>query len=86
MPRLLALVGILMMFAGLHLLWLARRGIFYWLEIYARVFVQRLRNLPHSPLVLDSPAPRERHTLRIAVGMALVFFIGPVLIALGLVL
>jgi len=37
-PDVVAFVGVLVFFAGMHLLWLSRRDIFGWLEEFIRLF------------------------------------------------
>lgn len=88
----LSLVGILVVCAGLHLLWLSRREIFYWAETWLKIFRASLRNSyrpaemkPERPGFSRSPSSRE-HVLRMLLGLSLVLVIGPVLIFLGLVL
>lgn len=88
----LSLVGILVVCAGLHLLWLSRREIFYWMETWLKIFRASLRNSnrpaemkPERPGFSRSPSSRE-HVLRMLLGLSLVLVVGPVLIFLGLVL
>ena len=84
--ELLGLVGTLVVFAGLHLLWQARHEIFFWLETYFRIFRAALQQ-PGAKLQPAPPgAAGERHTVRMLLGMGLVFFLGPALIVLGLTL
>lgn len=85
MSELLGLIGTLVVFAGLHLLWQARREIFFWLETYFRIFRASLmqpgqRVRPAEVTVQSS----DRHTLRMLLGIGLVFIVGPALIVLGL--
>ncbi len=88
MAKLIAVIGIFLIFAGLRLLWQARRGFFYWIETYLRLFVRLLREpeAKHQPFRLQRPQSGERNTLRLVIGMFLVFLLGPALIALGLTL
>jgi hypothetical protein len=86
-PELLGLVGTLVVFAGIHLLWQARREIFFWLETFVRIFRASLQQ-PGArvrPLGIATAAG-ERHTLRMLLGMGLLFFLGPMLIVLSLTL
>lgn len=87
MPELLELIGTMIVFAGLHLLWLARREILFWLETYFHIFRKSLA-APHEPVhpVRVGPASEKRHVLRMLLGISLVFFVGPALIVLGLTL
>jgi hypothetical protein len=86
--KLLGIVGILVVCAGLDLLWQSRREIKFWVLAYISVFRALLRQ-PDSPMrnfpAQQSPEKR-RHAVRVALGMGLVFFLGPMLIALSLTL
>ncbi len=87
MPELLGLVGTLVVFAGIHLLWQARREIFFWLETFVRIFRASLKQPGASVRPLGiATAVGERHTLRMLLGMGLLFFLGPMLIVLSLTL
>jgi len=97
MAPLLGTSGIVLIVAGLHLLWQARRGFFYWLERYLRIFKSRLEQFPNKRTSTqpEPPGPGARRegiraqdleTLRIAVGVLLAFLLGPALLALGLTL
>jgi hypothetical protein len=82
----LALVGILVVLAGLHLLWQSRRQIFYWLETYLKIFRSSLRTPREKierPKAVRFAADRE-HVLRLLLGLGLVLIVGPALIFLGL--
>jgi len=86
-PELLGLIGTLVVFAGIHLLWQARKEIFFWLETFVRIFRASLA----QPGARVRPLPAEatagdRHTLRMLLGMGLLFFLGPMLIVLSLTL
>jgi hypothetical protein len=88
----LALVGVLVVFAGLHLLWQSRREIFFWIETWLKIFRASLREpqraasyLPERPRLSRFGSGRE-HVLRLLLGLSLVLIVGPVLIFLGLVL
>jgi hypothetical protein len=87
-PHLLGLIGTLIVFAGLDLLWQSRKEFVYWLRTWIRIFRSALRQpgAPALSLALASSARERQSTLRILVGMGLVFFLGPVLIVLGLTL
>ena len=87
MPELLGLIGALVVCAGIHLLWQARKEIFFWLETFVRIFRASLAQ-PGArvrPLGVET-APRDRHLLRMLLGMGLLFFQGPMLIVLSLTL
>jgi hypothetical protein len=88
----LSLVGFLVVCAGLHLLWLSRREIFYWMETWLRIFRASLHEtqrpserIPEPPRFARFGSGRE-HVLRMLLGLGLVLVVGPVLIFLGLAL
>jgi hypothetical protein len=88
----LSLVGILVVCAGLHLLWLSRREVFYWMETWLKIFRASLRQtqrpaerMPERPKFARFGSGRE-HVLRMLLGLSLVLVVGPVLIFLGLAL
>lgn len=88
----LSLVGILVVCAGLHLLWLSRREILYWTQAWLKIIRGSLRNsqrpveqAPERPKVSRFGSSRE-HVLRMMLGLSLVLVVGPVLIFLGLIL
>jgi hypothetical protein len=87
LPDISGLVGILAMVAGLRLLWQARHEILFWLEAFVRILREQLAGTgtPARPRRLTPAAAAERHTLRIVIGMFLVLFVGPFLIALGII-
>jgi len=86
-PELLGLIGTLVVFAGIHLLWQARKEIFFWLETFVRIFRASLAQ-PGARVrpIRAETAPGDRHTLRMLLGMGLLFFLGPMLIVLSLTL
>lgn len=89
MPRLLGMIGLLVVCAGVHLLWQSRRDVAYWIAAFFRVFRTQLRDAPQSRndlIAQESPAARREGTLRLLLGAGLLFFLGPLLIALGLTL
>lgn len=89
------LIGILVFFAGAHLLWQGRREILFWLAEFFRIlrgeFIRRdlSGTPPGAPsagesAVIPGVFKRDRGALRLASGAALVF-LGPVLFLLDLV-
>lgn len=85
-PDIVALAGVLVFCSGLHLLWQSRRDISYWVEEYFRLLRMNVRQVvdpTHAPLEFIARDPQKRHTLRIALGIVLAFFVAPVLITLG---
>ncbi len=86
MQELFGIIGTLVVFAGLHLLWQARREIFFWLETYFRIFRASLEQPNPRAHAVRPARAGDRHTLRLLLGVGLVFFLGPALIVLGLTL
>ncbi len=87
-PELLGLIGTVIVFAGIHMLWQARNELFYWIETYLRIFRAALRQ-PGAPVPRSAAAGASRqheNTFRILLGFGLLFFLGPALIVLGLTL
>jgi hypothetical protein len=87
-PKLLGIVGFLVICAGLDLLWQSRSEISFWLAAYLRVFRSALRQQGTSLRGLPSAiAPEKRHgAVRVLLGMSFTFFVGPILIAIGVTL
>jgi hypothetical protein len=88
-PRLLGMIGLLVVCAGVHLLWQSRRDVAYWIAAFFRMFRTQLREAPQSRadlLARESPAARREGTFRLLLGAGLLFFLGPLLIALGITL
>jgi hypothetical protein len=72
--ELMGLAGILVFFAGLHQLWLAREEIFFWLQRFVRIFTSTLRtaeasNAPEGPQA--PPHKPELRTLHLVGGLGL---------------
>lgn len=86
MQELFGIIGTLVVFAGLHLLWQARREIFFWLETYFRIFRASLEQPNPRAQAVRTARAGDRHTLRLLLGVGLVFFLGPALIVLSLTL
>lgn len=88
MPKLLGVVGILVVCAGLDLLWQSRSEISFWLAAYFNAFRSALRQPGAAPRHLPAAVVGEkRHgAVRFLLGMSFVFFFGPILIAIGVTL
>ena len=88
MPRLLGMIGLLVVCAGVHLLWQSRHDVAYWMAAFFRMFRTHIPLRGHQ--LLDDPQRLHRRrregTLRLLLGAGLLFFLGPLLIALGLTL
>lgn len=63
MPDVIGLVGILLCFAGAHLLWLARHEVLYWMDTYLLLFRRSFDAAQREPRdsrgELPAPAVRE---------------------------
>lgn len=88
MPKLLGIVGILIICAGFDLLWQSRREIKFWLAAYLKVFRAMLRQQdpPFRSLPRAVSAEKRHGAVRVLLGMGFAFFLGPILIALGVTL
>jgi len=87
MPKLLGIVGLLVICAGLDLLWQSRREIAFWMAEYVRVFRARLKQQDAPGVFPLKEAAGKRHgAVRVLVGMGCVFVLGPILLALGVTL
>lgn len=71
----LGLVGILLVFAGLHLLWQARHEIQYWVDRYLVLFrktFDRAASKEASHVFEFEPAERKHELLPVLTGVGLV--------------
>ena len=86
MPDVVGLIGIIIVFAGIHLLWQSRHGFMYWLERFVRIFRASLGQSDAVSYHVSGgeTSPRKTNAVRIVIGMGLAFFVGPILIALSL--
>ena len=83
--ELLGLTGIILFFAGLHMLWQAREEFLFWLEEYFRLLRLSVRGTVQQVPVTPPRIRMERkHTLRMVIGMLLAFIAAPMLLTLGL--
>lgn len=86
-PDLVAVIGVLVFGAGIHLLWQSRREIFGWIEEYFRLFrisVKQVADHGEPPVKLPSAGVEKKHAVRIAVGCMMAFAVAPLLVILGL--
>lgn len=88
MAKLLGIVGVLIVCAGLDLLWQSRQEIKFWILAYVSVFRAMLRqeNSPLQVIPARAAAEKRRHAVRFLLGMSFAFLLGPMLIALSLTL
>jgi hypothetical protein len=87
MPKLLGIVGALVICAGIDLLWQGRHEIRFWISAYLGVFRAMLRQ--ERPLLSFSKKERRlrrQGAVRFLLGMGFAFLLGPMLIALSLTL
>ena len=85
--ELLGLTGVILFFAGLHMLWQAREEFFYWLEEYFRLFRQSVRRAAdpqNLPVASTEARVNRKHTLRMVIGVFLAFIAAPMLLTVGL--
>lgn len=93
MPKLLGIIGVLVVCAGLDLLWQLHRELRFWASTYLNVFRAMLRfGEPERVVVIKAVAVTLSELLRrqsgrqflLAMGLALV--LGPTLIVIGVTL
>jgi hypothetical protein len=86
-PRLLAVIGMLVFCAGVDLLWQSRREVAFWFASYMHVFRSLLREQKSTapPFQAERGAPRSRKTVAMVLGMGLAVA-GPLLMAVSLTL
>ena len=86
----IGLAGIILVFAGLHLMWRARHEIVYWADMYLAIFQKSLRRMMEgesAPLGGASSlpkTPREPRKLLLLLGGVGLVIIGQVLFLLDL--
>jgi hypothetical protein len=87
-PKLLGIIGILVICAGFDLLWQSRHEIKFWVVAYVNVFRAMLRHQesPLKAIPSDVSAEKRQGALRVLLGMGFAFFLGPILLALGVTL
>lgn len=88
MAKLLGIVGLLVICAGLDLLWQSRHEIKFWIAAYLKVFRALLRHQrePFRSLPIAATAEKRQGALRVLLGMGFAFFLGPILVVLGVTL
>ena len=84
MPKLVSIVGFIVMCAGIDLLWQSRMDIRYWFAAYRSVIKELWRRRDLSRLV--ATARKRQGAGSVLLGMSLVFLIGPVMILTGVAL
>ena len=87
MPKLIAVIGFLVMCAGLDLLWQSRSDIRYWLGALANVLRAMLRRqTPPQVFPPKEAFARRRRAVQVLLGMGFAFVLGPILLAVSLTL
>lgn len=84
MWKLVGVIGLIVMCAGIDLLWQSRREARFWFTTFVRIFRALLAHQqPQAVSVTDS---RGRHAARVLLGASLALVLGPILLALGVTL
>jgi hypothetical protein len=87
MAKLVGVIGVLVICAGVDLLWQSRRDVRYWFSTFVDVLRGMVRRQEAHPLLSSKlPGERRHQALRVFLGMSLVLILGPVLLALGVTL
>lgn len=84
MPKLVTIIGLIVMCAGIDLLWQSRMDIRYWFAAYRSVLREVLRRGDLSRLF--SAARKRQGAMTVLLGMSFAFLVGPVLIVAGFAL
>jgi hypothetical protein len=87
-PKLLGIIGVLVICAGIDLLWQSRHEIRFWMVAYIAFFRALLHNRDTAPPVFPSQeaAQKRQGAVRFLLGVSFVFLLGPFLIAIGITL
>jgi len=87
-PKLLGIIGALVVCAGLDLLWQSRHEIRFWLAAYMKVFRSTLRRQGElvGGLPATVPPAKRKHAVRFLLGVGFAFLLGPMLIAISVTL
>jgi hypothetical protein len=83
-PKLVSIVGFIVMCAGIDLLWQSRMDIRYWFAAYRSVMRELWRWRGLSRLV--ATARKRQGAGSVLLGISLVFLVGPMLILTGVAL
>lgn len=87
MPRLLGIIGALVICAGLDLLWQSRHEMRFWIAAYWKVFRALLRHEEPLRAFRAKEVSEKRHSaIPFLLGMGFALVLGPILIALSLTL
>lgn len=84
MWKLVGVIGLIVMCAGIDLLWQSRREARFWFTTFVGIFRALLAHQqPQAVPVADS---RRRHAVRVLLGASLALIVGPILLAIGVAL
>lgn len=84
MWKLVGVIGLIVMCAGIDLLWQSRREARFWFTAFVRIFRALLAHQQLQTVnVADS---RARHAARVFLGASLALILGPILLAVGVTL
>ena len=88
MAKLFGIIGLLVICAGIDLLWQSRHEIRFWVLAYFTFFRALLHNRESSPPLFPSKAAAQKRqgAVRFLLGVSFVFLLGPLLIAIGITL
>ena len=87
MPKLIAVVGALIICAGIDLLWQSYAQIQYWVLAYLAFFgTIRSRPLPSRILVSAKGFLKNQAAVQVLLGLGFVFLLGPLLLVVSLTL
>lgn len=84
MPKLVSIIGFIVICAGIDLLWQSRMDIRYWFAAFTSVVRELLKKRDVTRLV--SATRKRQGAAGVLLGMSLVFLVGPVLILTGVAL
>ena len=86
MPKILGIIGLLVICAGIDLLWQSRHEIKFWVVAYISFFRALLHNRDSAPPVFPSKEAvhKRQGTVRFLLGVSFAFLLGPLLIAIGI--
>jgi hypothetical protein len=87
MAKLLGIIGLIVICAGIDLLWQWRREIRFWLVAYARAFRAILwRQDAEGAFPWREASIRRQAALGVLLGMGFAFVAGPILVGVGVTL
>jgi hypothetical protein len=84
--KLCSVIGVLVICAGVDLLWQSRRDVRYWLATFVEVLRALVGQGPEAILPSKATSDKRHQVVRVFLGMSLVLIVGPLLVAVGLTL